>query len=221
MPITHSAAYCPLQDDEFRTELGFLASTFPNCHRTPLWGGGRNLNEMETNARLYLVAHNHYALSKFAVGTTTWTAAELAALLRNDRLPLGHRNIELLVCNAARSTVSVALAARFRQLSTEYHAAVAADDTRTADRRSATYDRLSEQLADAADYSDRRQMLPIACQLRAEMASLGYSDLTITCYKAPIAFVFSQREVLLDLRDHGLRWGVAARTRPDLKVLWH
>lgn len=219
MPI---ALYCPSNGPDLGPLARSFIQDFANCDQTIHWGGANDLGTLNVNTRLYLLAHAHYEYSKFEDDNQKYTAEEMAELLVGDGLPVGLKHLELLTCKAGASTVTTVLMAKFRDLANKAARAQAQNDQKKLGKLLADFDKLKAKLPEASDYQSDDQVLPLGAQLAQALGNLNRKALIITCYKAPISYLFAGGEVnlIVPLGPDEVPGPRRAAQYPDLKTTW-
>ncbi len=238
MPITLPTLYCAeLDEDLTTTSDNFVywfnfGSTNPVVYQQVMVGKGGGLDQLTDTARLYIMAHGHTVLPIFCLekSPTTWTAGQMAAMLRMDGLPTTHVTFELLVCYAGLSTVTADRLAQVTRLQQAYKATVAAAgqrplnaaQQRLVDRAAAAYKAAIDSSVPPTDFASPRQVQPLVCQLVTELKRLGFNTLRVTAYKAEVSTSFSAGtgggQIKLTLP--GYQFPEPATNHPDLIVTW-
>lgn len=217
MPITKPAVWCPARDGEFIELAADMIYWFgAGMHNQALWGGMRQLGQLDAAAKLYIMAHWHSQVSKFSMGNLAWSGDELAAMLQTDGLSTAHRDIELVVCNAGSSAGSQATVARFREIQAEVSRAVRRQDQAAIKAAVRKYEAFNARPRPGPErYTRPRQQVPVAGDLFMALYERGYTSMVITAYLRPVAMVFSQKLIEIDVPPVK-----PAQQEPKLAVKW-
>lgn len=227
MPIVKPAIYCPGRDAEFEGLSARMIECVPGMHPETLWGGDKSLDALAPKARLYLMCHSHYEMSVFEAAEQIWTPKQLAALMESDGLDKGLQALEMMVCKAGVALNSKKSQQELLELKAEYDNAKKSEDpnpnakAKRIEKAQKAYNAAAKKALKAAPYSNKNQALPLSCELMDELKKRGYKDLRITAYKVPVAFIFVNGEVTLNLETaNGYGVPVSDARCQAQKVIW-
>ena len=220
MPINKNVIYCPGRDQEFERLADSMLLNVPNMHQEPLWGGDGTLDAVSANVKVYLAVHSHYELSVFDAAGQKWTAKQMAALMESDGLPKEHVNLVMMVCNAGLALNSKKSQQAMADIRARYVQAVESNDQQAIAKAQRDWAAAEKKAAKPSEYDNAKQTLPLVCELVDELKKRGYYALRVTAYKAPVAFIFQNGEVTLNMTEHGGQYGVPVSQCQDETVVW-
>ncbi|WP_147298039.1 hypothetical protein [Trinickia dinghuensis] len=229
--------WCPGVDDEMkRIGRGMIGDLM--LDGTLYEGGATGLEKFSSNAKCYILAHANTDMPVVQTKKGKWNSAEIAAMLLASGLNPEIRQIEMLVCHAGESVNNAAAGNKLYELFRKYKAAQAAQNETLAAAVEAQYAAASALTTDPKFYEDgsnpftesdeqreRRltkqseQLLPVAASLSDALKKLGFSNFTLTSYRAPVNTNFGAKVYENGVRSPaGVRLDLDEKRKTDPKV---
>lgn len=166
------------------------------------YGGQNTLGQVADGDTLFIMVHGSSEMPLLTcrkcvvdnkVGQRRyWSAAQMAALLKSDGLPLTHRDLNMLVCHAGESVGDLSIVKQ--RLAIQERVPAARNNAVEMKRLTKLYADLAPLTA-TSHFTNYGQTFPMGAQLFRELFLLGYNNLRITSYKAPVAQYFGMPSI--------------------------
>jgi hypothetical protein len=211
LQIVQNSVYLPWPDRELTKVAQRAIYSLENTHSEILTGvhhlnnpeipvgKSKPLSDLHPNAKLYLIAHGHANFPVFSINGDgsnggTFTPEQLAEWIENDGLRKDHRELELLVCNAALSIGTELEIAEREKVRKKWNRIKNSDipESEKETQRKKLDKELQAIGSRPSEFSSSDQVIPLAAQFTQALKDRGYNKIRVISYEGTISQSFGE-----------------------------
>ncbi|SEG02378.1 hypothetical protein SAMN05421819_1723 [Bryocella elongata] len=189
--MARTAVFCPGVDQEMREAIEKMVTAKWVLQKDVHDGKGstKSLKQVDKETTLFIMSHGNPIFPVFQTRLGKWTGPEMAKLLEKNSLRKNHREIVLLVCNAGSSLSDEANFQRRSPMIKELQMLERKDKVQFEDKLVLWNKEKKDlkQFDSNVKGSLETRILPLAAQLVAELKSLKFLNIRVTCYRTPVS----------------------------------